>query len=43
LHNELDEDRKTLPVFCKNGTTHKISVLQEKQEGGTIVRMTVAL
>jgi hypothetical protein len=31
------------PYFCKNGTTHKISVLQEKQGGGSVLRMKNAL
>jgi hypothetical protein len=43
LHNELDKERKILPLFCKKGTTHKISVLQEKQGGGTVVHVTDAL
>jgi hypothetical protein len=28
------------PLFCKKGTTHKISILQDKQEGGSILDMT---
>jgi hypothetical protein len=31
------------PYFCKKGTTHKISIVQQKQEGGSILHMTGAL
>ena len=31
------------PLFCKKGTIHKISILQEKQEGGSVLRMSNAL
>jgi hypothetical protein len=31
------------PLFCKKGVTHKISVLQEKQESTTVLRMANAL
>jgi hypothetical protein len=31
-----------LPLFCKKGTTHKISTLQAKQEGHSILHMTNA-
>jgi hypothetical protein len=31
------------PYFVKRGTTHKISVLQEKQDGSSILHMTNAL
>lgn len=40
MHNELDEDRKILPLFCKKWSAYRISVLQKKHEGGTIVYMT---
>jgi hypothetical protein len=33
----------TSPLFCKNGTTHQISVLQENQEDGSVKRTTNAL
>jgi hypothetical protein len=28
------------PLFCKKGKTQKVSVLQEKQEGRSVIRMT---
>jgi hypothetical protein len=31
------------PLFCKKGTTHKISILQEKQESGSVLHMANAL
>jgi hypothetical protein len=39
----LIETENCCTCFVKKGATHKISVLQEKQEGGTIVKMTVVL
>jgi hypothetical protein len=30
-------------LFCKKGTTHKISVLQKKQESGSVLRIKNAL
>jgi hypothetical protein len=30
-------------LFCKKRTTHKISVLQQKLEGGTVLQTTNAL
>jgi hypothetical protein len=31
------------PLFCKKGTTNKISILQEKEEGGSDLHMTNTL
>jgi hypothetical protein len=31
------------PLFCKKGAPHKITILQEKQEGGSVLHMTNAL
>ena len=30
----------TLLPFCKKGTTHKMSIPQHKQEGGSVLHMT---
>jgi hypothetical protein len=32
-----------MALFFKKGITHKISVLEEKQEGGSVLHMTNAL
>ena len=30
----------TTPLFCKKGTTHTISILEQKQEGGSVLHTT---
>jgi hypothetical protein len=38
--NTLEQN---LPLFCKKGTTHIISILQENQDGGSVLHTVKAL
>jgi hypothetical protein len=36
----LNRQTEISPLFCKKAKTHKISILQEKQESGSLLHMT---